>query len=361
MPLAALAKKASPVLAFLLRTAAWVVLGAGLGGCASRAVDGEHLPAPEAGEFRVQRLPGAHGQVLSVLIRSERVAPLRYRVIAIPGSGCAGMGPWAERYFAGLLHAQVLVLHKPGVDPYSRTASGDCSAEFVRTDALSTWRDHARAALRADAVQRAGESLDAVLSQLPQLLIGISEGAELLPALAPEVPALAGLVLIGASGLDPLEAGTLQAQRLGASALVQWQALGAVRPGALPGSETGSEVQQGRSLRYWRDLWHWPLQEALLAGPWPVLQVWGENDALVPASAYARFAARAPSRVAPYCPRPLAGADHGLQRPAGPGGQAAHDGVQQVWGWLENWGRAPLQGLCAGAGAVKGWVSGSAG
>ena len=301
-------------------------------------------------EFRVQRLPGAHGQPLQALYRSERVAPARYRVIVIPGSGCAGMGPWAERYFASLLHAQVLVLHKPGVDPYSRSAPGDCSGEFVRTDALSTWRDHARAALRAAAAQRAGGSL----AQLPQLLIGISEGAELLPALAPEVAALAGMVLIGASGLDPLEAGTLQAQRLGAAAVAQWQALGAaqaaqvVRADAWPASAADSAVQQGRSLRYWRDLWHWPLQAPLLAGPWPLLQVWGEADALVPASAYGRFTLRAASRVAPYCPRPLAGADHGLQRPAGPGGQGAHDGVQQVWGWLENWGRAPQQGLCAG-------------
>ena len=259
----------------------------------------------------MQRLPGAHGQPLQALYRSERVAPARYRVIVIPGSGCAGMGPWAERYFAGLLHAQVLVLHKPGVDPYSRSAPGDCSGEFVRTDALSTWRDHARAALRAAAAQRAGGSL----AQLPQLLIGISEGAELLPALAPEVAALAAQV---------------------------------VRADAWPASAADSAVQQGRSLRYWRDLWHWPLQAPLLAGPWPLLQVWGEADALVPASAYGRFTLRAASRVAPYCPRPLAGADHGLQRPAGPGGQGAHDGVQQVWGWLENWGRAPQQGLCAG-------------
>ena len=50
---------------------------------------------------------------------------------------------------------------------------------------------------------------------LPQLLVGISEGAELLPALAPEVPQLAGLVLIGSSGLDPQETGALQARRLG--------------------------------------------------------------------------------------------------------------------------------------------------
>ena len=327
------------MLAFFLRATVLVVVGFGLGGCASTGADHAAL-APSPVRFSVRSLPGVDGQQLQVLYRHERVAPLRYRVIVIPGSGCAGMGPWAERYFAGLLHAQVLVLHKPGVDPDSRTAPGDCSADFVQTDALGAWRDHARAALRADAAQRAG---DPVIAALPQLLLGISEGAELLPALAPEVASLAGVVLIGSSGLDPRQAGTLQAQRLGAGASVQWQALGVAQASDRP----DSQVQQGRSLRYWRDLWHWPLQQALLAGPWPLLQVWGESDALVPASAYFRFTALAQGRVAPYCPRPLVGADHGLQRPAGPDGQGAHDGVQQVWVWLENWGRAPQQGLCA--------------
>jgi len=53
---------------------------------------------------------------------------------------------------------------------------------------------------------------------LPTVLVGISEGAELLPALSPEVPRLAGLVLLSASGLDPHEAAALQAKRLGALA-----------------------------------------------------------------------------------------------------------------------------------------------
>ena len=83
-----------------------------------------------------------------------------------------------------------------------------------------------------------------------------------------------------------------------------------------------------------------PLAAPLIAGPWPLLQVWGADDELVPAVAYERFAAQAASRSAPYCPRSLPGADHGLQRPG-------HDGVQQVWGWLEQWARRPQAGPCA--------------
>ncbi|ODS58755.1 MAG: hypothetical protein ABS37_20415 [Acidovorax sp. SCN 65-108] len=352
---------ASPVLAFFVATAVAVVLG----GCASpppfyAAAVSESLvnvygpeasaetpststPAPAAPTqtpspaelFALRPLSGADGATLLALTRSERTAPLRYRVIVIPGSGCAGMGPIADRYFAGLLHAQVLVLHKPGVDPQARTAPADCARDFVQQDRLSSWLAHARAALVADAQQRAREGTPA----LPQLLVGISEGAELLPALAPEVPQLAGLVMLASSGLDPQEAGALQAQRLGAQA--DWEELGRMVAGRRP----DSAVAQGRSLGYWRDLWNWSLTLPLVRSPWPLLQVWGGDDALVPLAAYERFAELASVRTVPYCGWRIDGADHGLQRRP-PGGDAV-DGVQQVWAWVEQWARQPAAGLCA--------------
>ena len=97
---------------------------------------------------------------------------------------------------------------------------------------------------------------------------------------------------------------------------------------------------EGRSLRYWRDLWHWPLAAPLRAGHWPLWQVWGADDALVPATAYERFAIRMQGRAAPHCTRSLPGADHGLQRPD-------NDGVQQVWAALEQWARTPQAGACS--------------
>lgn len=299
-------------------------------------------PAPAASgpgdAFTSQPLPGAGGATLRALVRNERAAPLRYRVIVVPGSGCAGMGPIAERYFAGLLHAQVLVLHKPGVDPAARTAPDDCARDFVQQDRLSAWLAHARAALMADARQRERDGAPAV----PQLLVGISEGAELLPALAPEVPQLAGLVVLASSGLDPQEAGALQAERLGAQA--DWDELARMVASRRP----DSAVAQGRSLGYWRDLWHWPLTLPLVQSPWPLLQVWGGDDALVPPAAYERFAGLASVRTVPYCALRIAGADHGLQRRT-PDAKPGEDGVQQVWAWTEQWARSPQKGLCAPA------------
>lgn len=338
---AAPCRKASPVLAFFLG-ALMFVAGCGTpaqGPVALPTLAGE--PLRPVGAWSVQHLPGQDGATLAALVRPERTAPARFRVIVVPGSGCAGMGPWAERYFAGLLHAPVLVLHKPGVDPFARTDPGDCTHSFVQQDRLSTWQAHARAALQADALaqqQRGG-------SPLPQVLVGISEGAELLPGLAPHVPRLAGLVLLSASGLDPQQAGALQASRQGASR--DWQALGRWVGGSLP----DSILVQGRSLGYWRDLWRWPVAQPLIDSPWPVMQVWGGADALVPAAAYEHFAqkvrqGRAQGAPKTWCARRIDGADHGLQRRPGPAGDAL-DGVQQVWVWLEQWARDPRAGLCA--------------
>ena len=317
--------QASPALAFLLGAAL-------LAGCA-QAPGGP--PAQEGAQasgstpvFRSLPLPGHGGVTLQALERAPRVSPLRFRVIVIPGSGCAGMGAWAERYFAGLLHAQVLVLHKPGVHPGDRTAPGQCPPSFVASDALAAWQAHAQSAVQAWAAH--AETADT----LPTVLVGISEGAELLPGLAPLVPRLAGLVLLASSGLDPREAGALQAQRLGA--LAHWAALERAQAGSSP----DAVVSQGRSLRYWRDLWQWPLARPLIDGPWPLMQVWGGADELVPPQAYAQFHARALGRRAPFCARGLPEADHGLQA-------GERDGVQRVWAWLEQWARTPEEGLCA--------------
>ncbi|WP_374348679.1 hypothetical protein [Chitinimonas sp.] len=272
------------------------------GGCAfaQPLFASRHLPAGE------QRLPA--------LFRDALVQPARYRVVVIPGSGCAGMAPIADRYFAGLLHASVLVLHKPGVDVAAWPAPPRCSAGFVQQDDLAEWQQLAAKALRQQLAQAS--------SDLPVVLVGISEGAELLPALARELPEVKALVIISHAGLDPAELAGLQAERLGASAA--WQKVQT----AVASERPDSVVMQGRSLRYWRSLLSWRLQQPLLASPLPLLQAWGEHDALLPPDAYLGFAKAAQQRAAPYCALAIPGADHGLQTDAG-------DQLPLVWARLE--------------------------
>jgi hypothetical protein len=293
-------------------------------------------PAVPVG-WTLSTLPGARSDLLlSVLMRPALFPPARYRAIVVPGSGCTGWLPLAERFFSGMLHGELLVLHKPGVD-ISAGAAAECSPEFIQNDGLSAWRDHAQAALRAHFVNLPRP--DAGESQLPVLLIGVSEGAELLPYLAVEVPSLAGVVMISAPGLDPRETGALQAQRLGQ--VTAWQLL----ENAQASDASDSSVQEGRTLRYWRDFWSWSLANPLLNAPWPLLRAWGDADALVPGVAYQRFSQQSYKRIAPMCDLRLPGADHGLQgAQIGQGRQ--QDGLQWLWAKLELWARHPAKGLC---------------
>lgn len=281
--------------------------------------------------FEAVELPGAReGQVLLGWHRPALSAPARYRVLVLPGSGCSGWAPVAEPMFKGLAHADVLLLHKPGVMPGQRLAAEQCPAAFVRADRLSHWLADARAAVQAW-VRQAVPGQDA----LPLLLVGVSEGAELLPELAAELPYLRGLVMIGSSGLDPAEAAELQAQRLGEARA--WGQLRAVAQGPL----ADDTVLDGRSLGYWRDLLSWRVAEPLLAGHMDLLRAWGTADALVPAIAYQRFARLAQlRRPESFCDWPVPGADHGLQLPG-------VDHLQRLWARLERWAQEPERRLCA--------------
>lgn len=334
-----------------------------LGGCANQGtpvadsalVASSGLTLPEG--WSSLSLPGhAPGITVLALQRPTRVAPARYRVVVVPGSGCTGWAPVAERYFAGLLHAELLVLHKPGAVPGAGLGA-NCSRSFQMTDALPHWREAAMAALAAhpwvrgdaparspllstssaklpalDTLSQAAPSID----NLPLLLVGISEGAELLPDLAPVFSSVAGLVMVSAPGLDPVDAGRWQAQRLGQmDAWLQLESAQAATVSARPDGEWA----QGRTLGYWRSFWTWPLAQRLIDGPWPLLRVHGGADEAVAPQAYAQFSLQAAQRTARWCDVVLPAAGHGLQ-------SAQRDGVQWLWAQLEAWARQQGPHVC---------------
>lgn len=266
------------------------------------------LPAagPEA-RFEALSTDPDDGQVL---VRPALRAPARWRVVLVPGSGCESLQPSADRLARGLRQAQVVLLQKPLLSPPGRP----CSRAHLLADNLADWQQRA--------LRLAAQGLVATDSQLPLVLVGLSEGAELLPGLAAARPEAVALVLVGHAGLDPAEAGALQAERLGQAAA--WRLLMAETRGA----RDDDALLQGRHWRYWQVLQRWPLQAPLLADPRPLLQAWGGADALMPAEAYQRFAGAARRRSGPFCAVRFARADHELREPAA-------DRLQQVWRWLD--------------------------
>lgn len=279
--------------------------------------------------FVVRALPAGEVEI-PILFRNAIAPPARYRVIFIPGSDCAGMQPIADRYFRGLLHAEVLVLHKPGIDLLAGPSPKSCSNEFVQWDALSRWADTARVALESDLASRV---------PLPQVLVGVSEGAEILPLLAGGMYNIGALVLISSSGLDPREAGEMQAYRLGEE--TAWRELSE----RVASTERNESLYQGRTLRYWRDMWSWSVTPALLKSNVPVMQIWGSADESIPERAYLKFEALAARESAltnstgQLCIHRIEAADHGLQ-------SSKRDGLQWLWAQLERWAHAPSGSPC---------------
>jgi pimeloyl-ACP methyl ester carboxylesterase len=281
---------------------------------------------PASGPFGPEAMPpgwrtevvlgGSPERRIIALRREPTQGPALFRLIVIPGSGCTGFAPFAGRYFNGLTKAQVIVLHKPYADLFAGPAPAGCSAEFVRNDALGSWRDDAIAALRQ---LPPGDA-----ASLPAIVLGISEGAEIAPYLFPAISNPMGMVLLSATGLDPAVAGEMHAERSGQRAA--WTRLKETSASSQP----DGMIVEGRSLRYWRDMFGWKLTAALAETGLPLLRVWGSDDALLPQEAYDRFRSLPAATGMQICDWRLAEADHGLQGRRG-------DGVQLLWRQLERW------------------------
>lgn len=232
-----------------------------------------------------------------------------WRLLVVPGSGCLSLAPSLGRMFAAAPGASVRLLQKPHV------GGTECSLRFLQEDRLSRWRDQAVALAR--------EALARTDARLPLVLVGLSEGAEILPDLARALPDVRALVMVGNAGLDPMVTGGLQAQREGVSE--RWrQIFEAVDSGGPP-----ERLIEGRSAGYWRDLRDWPLQGPLMQDPRPLIHAWGGQDVLVPSEAFEQFRRQAErARTAPYCALRFPTADHELREPGG-------DRLQSLWRALE--------------------------
>ena len=234
------------------------------------------------------------------------------RVYVVPGSGCTGMAPILPGYFEGLAAREFIVLHKHHVQASDWPRPSPCRAGFVEHDELAAWLRAWRAFLTQDLRER----------PVPHgrvLLVGISEGAELLPGLMAEVPDLGMAVLLASTGLDPWEALRLQLKREGDLGFAQAvEARLAESMPALDGTQAdsaaspnGSPLLGGRTLNHWRTLRHWPVAQPLQESQVRALVLLGSADPVQAPEGLERLAHQH-SRPG-LCARLVAGADHGLR------------------------------------------------
>ncbi len=239
----------------------------------------------------------------------------RFRAYVLPGSGCNGLAPIARAYFRGLSAGEVVVPHKRHVDASRwRGPDASCSLDFVQQDRLDQWASDAKAFVAWHLHQYPLEADQSVA------LVGISEGAELLPSVAANQPEVALLVLVGSTGLDPLESLQLQALRQGAPDFVD-----KLSQQAADTTKADDAVWAGRSMGYWRTLLQWRYSQALLEARQTVWLGFGTEDKAVPLEGLKRFQARAQAQERALCLAVFQGADHGLQR------QGSDGPLQQYW------------------------------
>ena len=202
--------------------------------------------------------------------------------------------------------------------PWRRPPPEACGADFVAHDDLVVW---AREASRFVSWHLAAHPPPV---GHPVLLVGISEGAELVPSLVRAVPGISQVSLVGSTGLDPLDALQLQASHLGATAFVGHM-LAQVQD-----AQVSDQAQLAdRSMAYWRSLAAWPLADPLLEMPQPIWMGFGAQDVNVPLEGLERLMALAARKNRLICAVVFPGADHALQR-------SGSDDLQTFWALVEN-------------------------
>ena len=199
-------------------------------------------------------------------------------LFVIPGSDCASMGRVLPRYFQGLEGTagtiRIFILQKRFIT--ARTAE-PCSDDFIRADHPRQWIADQSEFLRTE--------LDAarVNGQTPRRIVvaGISEGAEIAPALAHRFPEITHVTLLGNGGMDPFESYRLQAEKHGLQHGLDDIAQRCA--GASEADGADAIVRAGeRTCRYWKELQAIRHTDNLLALDVPIFIAMGETDTMVP-------------------------------------------------------------------------------
>jgi esterase/lipase len=208
---------------------------------------------------------------------SAVVHPATY-LFMVAGSDCTSIAYFLPDYFRGLEGEsgpiRVFILHKRFIRERTWGRTFGCSAEFVRADHPERWI--------GDQVEfiQAQLTLAQEHGSMPQrvAILGISEGGDIVPLLAQQIPQTTHAAILANGGMNPLDAYRLQAHRQGFDAVLP--VLDAML--VVPPADIDHTLYAGRSWRYWSELHALRHTDNLLSLQIPVLVAMGEADQAVP-------------------------------------------------------------------------------
>jgi pimeloyl-ACP methyl ester carboxylesterase len=197
---------------------------------------------------------------------------------------------------------RIFVLHKRFVEERTWGRFVGCSETFIESDHPRRW------------ISDYTEFIEARLAQgQPKrvVLVGISEGGEVVPLLAHRISGVTHLVLLASGGMDPFEAYRLQAAKNGRDESIA-DMMSAEGMHAVDSGDRGNRTG-GRARRYWTELSELEPTRNLLALEIPVLVGMGEEDRSLPIEGALllrdRFAAQGKGNLTVLT---FKGADHSL-------------------------------------------------
>lgn len=207
---------------------------------------------------------------------SSPMDPVTY-LFVVGGSDCTSFAHFLPQYFRGLegesgdIH--IFMLQKRFIGARTWGRSFGCSKQFVRADYPERWI--------ADQLEFIRQQLS-FLGAHPNrriVLLGISEGGEIVPILAQRIPQTTHLVILANGGLDPLDAYSLQRAKLG---LAPSEALRKLLETPELDASKNTNLFFGRTATYWSQVNKIQQIENLLLLNMPILMTMGVEDEVVP-------------------------------------------------------------------------------
>lgn len=201
-------------------------------------------------------------------------------LFVIAGSGCTSMQYFLPQYFRGLEGesgpVRIFILQKRHIEEHSWGRIFGCGEEFIKADHPGRWIADQTEFINAQlAIAHIGAK-----SPKRIVLVGISEGGDIVPILAQRIVGITRAVIIGNGGMNPLDAYRLQAKKHGfADALDALDVLNQAPPSD---PDAPAHNIAGRTWRYWFELSQLQQTDNLLRLSIPILMTMGDADQSVP-------------------------------------------------------------------------------